>query len=65
MNRTRKGWEEYCINYLKEHNRRFTIWWATENKFIANAMDRLIKEKKITVTHLQFPISKVRIERGL
>ena len=63
MNRSRKDWEEYCIRYLKDNNRRFTVWWATENMFISNAMDRLIKNKRIYVTPLQFPDSKVRIRK--
>ncbi len=63
MNRTKKGWKEYCIEHLKNHDRMFTIWWATENKFISNAMDRLVKSKKIKVTPLHFPISKVRISK--
>ena len=61
MNRTKKDWEEYCIEYLLENKRRFSVWWATENKFIANAMDRLIKSKRIFVTPLRFPQSKVMI----
>ena len=64
MNRTRKDWEEYCLGILKK-DRLFTVWWATGNMFIANAMDRLIKSKRIKVSNkgLIFPRSKAIIRR--
>ena len=62
MNRTKAGWEEYCLGELNK-DRFFTVWWATENMFIANAMDRLIKSKKIKIsnTGLSYPHSKAII----
>ena len=60
MNRTKEGWEEYCLGILGE-NRRFSVWWATENIFIANAMDRLIESGKIRIKKLQFPFSRAII----
>ena len=60
MNRTKKQWENYCLEYLKKR-KGFSVFWATDNKFIANAMDRLVKSKKIIITPMQFPNSKVKI----
>jgi hypothetical protein len=41
MGRTKEQWEDYCIKHIRENNFQFTVFWATENKFIANAMERL------------------------
>lgn len=60
MNRTKAGWEEYCLERLKE-NRIFSVWWATENQFIANAMSRLIESGKIRIKKLGFPTSRAII----
>jgi len=60
MGRTQKEWEDYCIKYIKDHDNHFGVFWATDNKFIANAMDRLKRSKRIVITPLQFPTSKVR-----
>ena len=64
MSRTRTDWEEYCIEYIKNKGMVFDIWWATENKFIANAMDRLVLSKRIKVTPLSFPLSEVIIKEN-
>ena len=62
MNRSKKDWEEYCLETLYK-DRVFTIWWATENKFIANAMDRLIENKRIRISNknLTYPHSRAII----
>ncbi|KAF0148760.1 MAG: hypothetical protein FD143_2842 [Ignavibacteria bacterium] len=41
MGRTKEQWENYCIKHIRENNYQYTVFWATENKFIANAMERL------------------------
>ena len=56
---TRKKWEDFCIKYIKENGNQYSVFWATSNKFIANAMDRLIESKKITTMPLHFPLSIV------
>lgn len=57
MGRTREQWESYCIEHLKENDGYFSIFWATENQFIANAMTRLMP--KLKIKKLGFPVSKV------
>lgn len=51
----KKQWEKHCLDYIKKHGGVYDIFWATSNKFISNAMDRLIKSKKIKIRKLQFP----------
>ena len=58
---TKSQWEQYCIDILRD-NPVFTVFWATENKFIANAMDRLISSGRIQIDKLHFPISKAIIK---
>lgn len=54
---TAKEWEKYCLEKLKETGGVYTIFWATSNKFISNAMDRL--SKKYIVEKLSFPYHKM------
>ena len=68
MGRTKEQWEDYCIKYIRENNYQFTVFWATDNKFIANAMDRLkpyLQTKdlgfpKTLVTKIMRPIKTMR-----
>ena len=62
MNKT--DWENYCIEYIKEHNNMFSVFWATSNKFIANAMDRLNKRNDLKFKPLGFPNTKVIFRRS-
>ncbi len=64
MNRTRKGWESYCISHIKENGNQFSVFWATDNKFVSNAMQRLTSTNRIIVTPLEFPVSKVRFNKN-
>ena len=53
----KKEWEKWCLEKLKETGGVYTIFWATSNKFISNAMDRLVK--KYGVEKLRFPYHKL------
>lgn len=57
MNRTRKQWERYCEDYIRERDNVFSIFWATENKFRANAMSRICK--RVKTKKLGFPFTKI------
>lgn len=62
MGRTKEQWEDYCIKHIKEHHNEYTVFWATENKFIAKAMERL--NPHLQTKKLGFPrISVIKIKR--
>ena len=52
---TRKQWEDYCLDKIKRQDGRFSVFWATENKFIACAMDRLTVQGRLKTKKLGFP----------
>lgn len=57
MGKTKEQWEDYCIKHIRESGMQFTVFWATENKFVANAMDRL--KPRLITKDLGFPRTKV------
>jgi hypothetical protein len=59
---TREQWENKVIDQVRE-NGGFSIFWVTQNQFIANAADRLVASGRMVVMPKKFPWSDAKIVR--